>query len=81
VPPLQRVGNREQEVRNERVPVLPPRRGTGLGSVASGSGNSGRDEGRKTNLMDEDESAAGFEAGGSGSGRREIKGWETLKPS
>ena len=81
VPPSQRVGNREQEVRNERVPALPPRRGTGLGSVASGGGNSGREEGRKTNLMDEDESAAGFGGVGSDSGRGEIKGWETLKPS
>jgi len=69
VPPTQRVGNREQELKNERVPALPPRRGTGLAS--------GPSDAKKTNLMDEDEAAVS----GRGSGRGEIKGWETLKPS
>lgn len=67
MPPPQRVGNREQELRNERGPALPPRRGTGLAS--------GPSDVKKTNLMDEDEST------GRGSGRGAIKGWEALKPS
>lgn len=70
MPPSQRVGNREQELRNEREPALPPRRGTGLASGLS-------TEVKKTNLMDEDEATAG----GQGAGRGEIKGWEALKPS
>lgn len=70
MPPAQRVGNREQEVRNERGPALPPRSGNALASAPAA-------DAKKTNLMDEDESTVG----GRGSARGEIKGWEALKPS